>query len=126
MAFLQIVITAAFLAVSSAKLKLETEGPLEKCDPNAVTPGVVEPDVEYIMDDDDNLYGNGTYLFHREIRKWPVKFYTMKFSEGNWVAGPFQRTVSDFCKVMHSPVEIWYPFFKSFRGCPIKKGVSGR
>lgn len=123
MLFCQIMISAALLASGSAKLKIEADGMLVKCDPKADTPGAIEPNLEFIMDDDDNLYVNGTYLFHREIKKWPVKFYTMKLSEGNWISGPFQRTVNDFCKSIHSPIEIWYPLFKTFNGCPIKKGV---
>lgn len=120
----QLVIIVAFLSHSMAKFRIEAEGMLEKCDSKANSPGAIEPNLEFIMDDNDVLYMNGTYYFHREIKKWPMKFYTMRLVEGNWVSAPFQRKVDDFCKSIHNPIEVWYFIFKQFRGCPIKKGVT--
>lgn len=123
MFFGQILIVLALVSYSVAKLRILADGMLEKCDSNANSPGAIEPNIEFIMDDNDVLFLNGTYFFHREIKKWPVKFYTMRLVEGNWIYAPFQRIVEDFCKVIHSPMEVWYFIFKKVGGCPIKKGV---
>lgn len=80
--------------------------------------------LEVIVESDYDVFLNGTFRFNKEIKSWNAHFYTEEFYRNEWTRRLVDRKVADFCKVIHSPTELWYNQMKKQPGCPIKAGVN--
>lgn len=81
--------------------------------------------MDVIAQDDTHAFLNGTWKFLKDVKSpWVYVIYTERFERGQWNVYAFNKRVSDFCKVIHSPTESWYNIYKNVDGCPLKAGVS--
>ena len=81
--------------------------------------------IELIAETDTEVFANGTLRFIKNLgAPWYVNAFTEKFHRGQWNLFALDKKIPDFCAVMHSSTEMWYKYFKDFKGCPLNFGVS--
>ncbi|XP_062542030.1 uncharacterized protein LOC134210020 [Armigeres subalbatus] len=84
--------------------------------------------LDYDYDDDGYLTVNGNFTFLRDIASpYPAYFHSEQMERGEWRRALIERSVPDFCAVLQSPTEIWYPItrYLNKKACPYKAGFVG-
>lgn len=83
-------------------------------------------DLEYELDDKDELTLNGQIRVNEDYEA-PIglNFYTRHLEHGKWNVGLFSTMVKDFCPDLLNPTKPWYFITKTLNQtqCPYKKGV---
>lgn len=81
-------------------------------------------DVEYILLDDGRVMLNGSWTFKTRVASpWNVKIIGEKFERGVWTQR-LVKNMQDTCKDFFNPFDIFYNNVKTFKRCPLAKGVS--
>ncbi|XP_053672246.1 uncharacterized protein LOC128722597 [Anopheles nili] len=81
--------------------------------------------VRLFLSEDEKLILDGQFTVIRDI--YPplgLVIYTQKQDKGEWRPTPYGRHVLNFCSVMLSSGDIWYPITKHMNRttCPLRKG----
>lgn len=82
--------------------------------------------IEFNYEDDGYMTVNGNFTFLRDIvAPYPAYIYSERMERSEWRPAIITKSVSDFCEVLQSPSEIWYPVTKQLnqKNCPYKAGV---
>lgn len=84
-------------------------------------------DLEYLVDDDENVSLNGTITMKINAGGDGYKSSLVISGEKYELSGWHRRTVKvlqDICFDLFNPVDMFYPYFKDMKRCPYKAGVS--
>lgn len=116
----------SFISFAFGKMEIYLDEKIEKCVDAQDDAGYLDlSDFFIVAESDTSVFLNGSVRFLKTIESpWKVHMVGEKFERGEWNVYAFNKKVADFCAVMHSPAEVWYPYFKDFNGCPIEAGVS--
>lgn len=119
-------ILAIFFSIAFGKMEIVIDEKLEKCVDAKDDAGVSDlSEFEIIAESDTKVFLNGSIKFLKNVEApWMIHMFAEKLHRGQWNVYAIDKTVPDFCSVMHSPKEVWYPYVKDFGGCPIAAGVS--
>lgn len=115
-----------FFSIALGKMEIVLDEKLEKCVDAKDDAGFYDmSEFEIVAESDTKVFLNGSIKFLRNVEApWSVHIFAEKFNRGQWNVYAIDKTVPDFCSVMHRPSEPWYLYLKDFGGCPIKAGVS--
>lgn len=107
------------------KMEIILDEKLEDCSDPEDAAGLFDlSDFEMIAETDTSIFLNGTIRFRKDVQApWKVFGYGETYDRATW-SKRAERTIPDFCQVMHTPTEQWFPYFKDQPGCPYKAGVS--
>lgn len=82
--------------------------------------------LEIFAESDTKVYLNGSWIVLKEIKSpWKVTFFAEKYIRSQWNMEMFNKKIPDFCKVIQSPLELWYHVTSKFnhKNCPFPAGV---
>lgn len=120
------VIFLNLVVLISGKMDFIIDEKIETCVGSGEAAGAVDiSHVELVAETDTKLVINGTVTFLKAIQSpWPTHTFAEKNDRGKWNLYAYEKTVKDFCSVMHKPTEVWYYYMKNLKGCPLQPGVS--
>lgn len=118
-----------FLAIAASGLSAVVpiiDEHFEECVSPSEKAGVFDVSgLQIIAENDTHAYMNGTWKFTRELKApWLFLLYTERFERDKWNLFAMDKRITDFCAVIHNPLEAWYSIYKDVSGCPMKKGVN--
>lgn len=114
-----------YLPFTLGKMEIIMSETIEKCSkPNEEARVFDISELELIAVSDTEIIINGSIKFLKEIKApWVSDSFSEQFYRGQWDMYVYQRRFPDFCAVLHSPVEVWYNYTKTFKSCPLKPNV---
>jgi hypothetical protein len=122
---LHLLLLLTFLTSTSAKIVLLLDENLEKCvEPEDDDKLFDMDDLDVVIETDTDIFVNGSFKFLKRIES-PLKLrvFSEQYVRSKWVISMIDRRIPDACAVMHSPLEVWYKFYKEYPGCPFEAGV---
>ncbi|XP_062551779.1 uncharacterized protein LOC134217039 [Armigeres subalbatus] len=81
--------------------------------------------VEFDFDYDGYLIVSGNFTFLKDVvEPYAAYFHSDHMERGEWRPAIIHKNVPDFCAVIQSPLEVWYPVTQhlSKKRCPYKAG----
>lgn len=115
--------------IAVGRVVMLPEDKIEKCADSATFNGTCDfTNLKIVFESDTDIFLNGSIVLAWKGLKSPMKarVFAEKFIREKWVSALVDKKISDWCKVMHNPMEVYYNLFKDQPGCDIPEGVRAK